>query len=83
MAGGKEIYFRMRGNHPEAVIFTLEGVDSSPLVQVPDPDRLVLSSRQDKILMRVEQAAAGILEVAPAGIDLPLRSVSVSPSRHT
>jgi hypothetical protein len=80
MASGKKINFGVGSNNPETVILALEGVDSSALVQVPDPDGLVLARRQDKILVRVEQAAAGVLEMASAGIDLPLCCVSEPPS---
>jgi hypothetical protein len=72
VAGGKEVDFRVGGNDPETVVLALEGLDGGPLVQVPDADGLVLAGGQDEVLMRVEQAAAGVLEVAPASINLPL-----------
>jgi hypothetical protein len=78
VASGEEVDLGVSSNDPESVVLPLKGVYRGPLVQVPDPDRLVLARRQDKILVRVEETAAGVLEVASASVDFPLDSASVS-----
>jgi hypothetical protein len=77
MAGREEVDFRVGSNDPESVVLALEGVHSRPLIQVPNPDGLVLSRGKNEILVGVEQTAAGVLEVASAGVDLPLGYVSM------
>ena len=85
MASRKQVDLRVGSNDPEPVVQLLtryelkypEGVHSRPLVQVPNPDGLVLSCGQDEILVRVEQTAASVLEMASASINLPLHSVSI------
>jgi hypothetical protein len=72
MAGGEEVDFRVGGDDPEPVVLALDRVHSSSLVQVPDPDCLVLADRKDEILVWVEQTATGVLKVASAGIDFEL-----------
>lgn len=77
MAGGEEVNFRMRSNDPEPVVLALKCVHGRPLVQVPDPNRLILARGEDEVLMRVEETAASVLEVASACIDLKLGRVSL------
>ncbi len=77
MASREEVDFGVRGKDPVPVVLALEGVHCGPLVQVPDPDGLILTRRQDEVLVGVKEAAARVLEVASAGIDFPLDLVSV------
>lgn len=77
MTSCEEVDLRVRCNDPEPVILTLKGVHRGPLIQIPDPDGLVLAGGQDEILVWVEETATGVLEVASAGIDLPLDWVSI------
>jgi hypothetical protein len=76
VAGSKKVDFRVGSDDPEPVILALEGVHGSPLVQVPNPDGLVLTRREDEVLVWVEQTAIGVLEVTSAGVDLELELVS-------
>ena len=66
----------MGGDNPESVVLALESVDDGALVQVPYTDGLILASRKDQVLVWVEQAAACVLEVASASINLPLNTQS-------
>lgn len=76
MTSRKQVDLRVGSNDPKPVVLALESVHRRPLVQVPNPDCLILSRGQNEILVRVEQAAASVLEVASARINLPLCSVS-------
>ena len=67
----EEIDFWMRCNNPESVVFALEGLYGSTLVQIPDANCFVLSDREYEVLMRVEKAGRGVLKVTPTSVDLP------------
>jgi hypothetical protein len=72
VTGGEEVDLWMRGYNPKPIVLALEAIHSGSLIEIPDPDCLVLARREDQVLMRMEQGAVGILEVAPASINFPL-----------
>jgi len=78
MAGGEQVDLGMRCNDPESVIFPLEAVYGCSLVQIPDSDSLVLARRENQVLVRVKETATGVLEVSPAGVNLPLHQTLAS-----
>ncbi len=74
MTSSKQVDLGVRRNNPKPVIFPLEAVDSRALIQIPDTNGLVLARRNDQILVGVKQTSARVLEVASAGINLPLNT---------
>lgn len=53
----KKVDLWVCSNDPEAVVFALEALYAGSLVQVPNPDGFILTDRQNKILVRVEETA--------------------------
>jgi hypothetical protein len=72
MAGCKKINLGVRSNNPEPVVLSLEGIYGGTLVEIPHSNGLILTRRDNQVLVRVKQTATGVLEVASAGINLPL-----------
>lgn len=77
--GGEEVECRMSGQDPEAVVFPTEGLNGSSLGHIPHTDRLVLPVRQNELVARVENAGRDVVEVSPAGVDLPSFGVGHPP----
>mmetsp|Transcript_21251 Transcript_21251/g.54262 ORF Transcript_21251/g.54262 Transcript_21251/m.54262 type:complete len:230 (-) Transcript_21251:30-719(-) len=69
----------VRHQDPEAVVLAAEGVDACPPGHVPDADRPVLGVRQDQVLLRVEETARDVVEVAAQRVDFPSLGVVHSP----
>ncbi|KAI6755905.1 hypothetical protein HG531_005011 [Fusarium graminearum] len=71
VTSSKKIDLGMGCNNPEAVVLSLERLDSGSLVQVPDANSLVLSSGQNEVLVGVEKTSRRILKVSSACVDFP------------
>ena len=71
VARGKQVDCRMAGHKPETVVFTAELLDRRALVQVPHANGLVVSHRQDQVLMRVEHGAEHVSGMATASVHFP------------
>lgn len=72
----------MCGDYPEPVILTLECLYRRSLVQIPHPDSLVATGRENQVLMRVEQASLRILKVSSAGVYLPRLGFAHAPKLY-
>ncbi len=72
MTGSKEVNLGVGSNDPEPVVFPLETIYRGPLIEIPNPNCLILTRGKDQVLMGVEETATGVLEVTSARIDLPL-----------
>ena len=79
VTGSEEVDLWMSGNDPEAVVLALERLDRSAFVQIPDAQSLVLADGENQVLVRVEQTAGSVLEVATASIDFPSLGLAHSP----
>ena len=69
----------MGGQHPEAVMFPAEGLYRRPLSQIPDPHSLVLSTRNNELMLRMENCVGNIVEMTPARVNFPGFRLAHSP----
>lgn len=67
----EEIDFGVSCNNPETIVVAFEGLYGSPLVEVPDSHGFVFANREYQILMWMEKASRGILEVSTTGVYFP------------
>ena len=61
----------MRGEDPESIVFPSEGLDCGALCKVPYAHRLVLTTRDDEFVFRMEERIGNIVEMPSARVDLP------------
>ena len=67
----KQVELGVCRKNPEAIMLASERLNSRTLCQVPDADSLVLATRNDQFVFRVEERGRDVIEVAAAGIDFP------------
>ena len=69
--GSKQVEIGVCGKDPESVVFSPEGLDCGALCKVPYTDCLVLATRNDEFVFRMEERVGHIVKVPSARVDLP------------
>mmetsp|Transcript_5766 Transcript_5766/g.11358 ORF Transcript_5766/g.11358 Transcript_5766/m.11358 type:complete len:267 (+) Transcript_5766:230-1030(+) len=82
MPRGEEVGVGVRAEDPEAVVLAAEGLHTLPLGHVPHADRLVLRVGDDELLLRVEERARDVVDVAAEGVNLPRLGLVHPPQLH-
>lgn len=67
----KQVEIGMRGQDPEPVVFSPERLNRGPLREIPHAHGLVLSTRDDQLMLGMEERARNVVEMASARVDLP------------
>src|ERR1700761_1172402 len=73
---------RVCRQYPKAVMLPTEGLYSSPLSHIPHPDCLILASRNNKLMLRMEKRTADIVEMSTTSINLPSLGLTHPPKFH-
>eukprot|EP00162_Nutomonas_longa_P014261 comp21894_c0_seq1/m.49668 comp21894_c0_seq1/g.49668 ORF comp21894_c0_seq1/g.49668 comp21894_c0_seq1/m.49668 type:complete len:1021 (+) comp21894_c0_seq1:778-3840(+) len=71
VARGKQIDVGVRGQDPEAIGVSAEGLGGHAAGNVPDADRLVLGVGENELLLGVEDGARDIVDMAAQTVDFP------------
>jgi len=75
VARSEKVNLWVSGYNPESIEVTLERLDRSTLIKVPNTDGLIFADREDEVLMRVEYTCRSILEMSTACVDFPCLGV--------
>lgn len=61
----------MCGKDPESIMLPPEGLDCGALCKIPYANRLVLTTRNDEFVFRMEERIGDIIEVPSARVNFP------------
>ncbi len=67
----KEVQLRVCHKSPKPVLFSSKCLDGRTLSHIPDSDRFVLCSTDNKFVLWVEENTGDIVEMPTACVDLP------------
>ena len=75
----EQVQLRVRREYPEPVMLSPERLHRRPLRQVPHANGLVLTTRHDKFVFRVEKRGRDVVEVPSTRIHLPCLRLAHTP----
>ena len=76
----EQVQLRMGCEHPEPIMLSPERLHRRPLRQVPHANSLVLTTRHDKFVFRVEKRGRDVVEVPSTRIHLPCLRLAHPPN---
>lgn len=70
----------MRSEYPEPIVLSPEGLHRGALCEVPDTHCLILTARNDELMLGVEECSGHVVEVTSARVDLPCLRLTHAPN---
>ena len=71
VTSGKNVQVGMRGNHPKAVVFSSESVETSTFGHVPNTNRLVFGIGHNQVLSGMEDDAGDVVVMTTTSVNFP------------